>query len=726
MAFFKKRPNDQQQAPRNTEGVKRVWSKAPTREKSGLPDLYHKSPMMAPVNAIAQAVASTPFALYGKLDLRRGKDSAEPIIEHELYDLFEYPIKRYPEIDCYSLLYMSEVWIKLIGEAFWLKVRDGSGRVIELNPLPPVWITNTPNAGNPFFQVYPLGVTSGRSFNVFPDDMVWFKSPDVVDPYGRGRGATEPLIDEMESDEYMSKMQKNFAFNDATPPYIITAPGMQKDQAESFKQSWTQKLGGWMHRREPGVLGFDAKVLPLSMTPVEMDMIESRKFVRDEVSQYYRIPPEILGNIANSNRSTIDAADYLFYKNVLAYEYSFIERAIDRQLISVDFDRNVCFRFENTVPEDEERKLAVFNAGLEKGTISVNEWRTAFNLPALGSRGDVLLRGFNIYEVPTAGEIEIPEPEETAEQTDEIETDDLATDAAKMFMLLIRRKNAELEIYKDDPDTSKARREAIWKAFDAKAVSHEKEFITAVKKYADRQKSKLLEVMNAELDANASPKEAVDKAINASFGKQADTALKSALAPAWLASMDDGRKLALEIVAPKKSIKETDPNFEVTRQEFNAWIEKYGLLKATEINKTTFNILRRNLMATISQDITDGKTMREMAKDLVDIADEVYDNMSASRAMLIARTETATTVNAGQFITYSNEGVEKKQWMSALDDRTRGMYQDDEFDHVHADGEEVNINQPFMATGEALMYPGDPNGSAGNNCNCRCVVLPVI
>ena len=42
------------------------------------------------------------------------------------------------------------------------------------------------------------------------------------------------------------------------------------------------------------------------------------------------------------------------------------------------------------------------------------------------------------------------------------------------------------------------------------------------------------------------------------------------------------------------------------------------------------------------------------------------------------------------------------------------------------DGKKVNFSDGFIVPStksiDMMMYPGDPNGSAGNVCNCRCTV----
>lgn len=46
------------------------------------------------------------------------------------------------------------------------------------------------------------------------------------------------------------------------------------------------------------------------------------------------------------------------------------------------------------------------------------------------------------------------------------------------------------------------------------------------------------------------------------------------------------------------------------------------------------------------------------------------------------------------------------------------------FSHVHASGQVVNVDEPFVVGGEDLMYPRDPNGSPENTINCHCLVRP--
>jgi hypothetical protein len=44
--------------------------------------------------------------------------------------------------------------------------------------------------------------------------------------------------------------------------------------------------------------------------------------------------------------------------------------------------------------------------------------------------------------------------------------------------------------------------------------------------------------------------------------------------------------------------------------------------------------------------------------------------------------------------------------------------------HEAADEQVVDVDQPFIVEGEALMYPRDPSGSPENTINCHCIMKP--
>ena len=190
--------------------------------------------------------------------------------------------------------------------------------------------------------------------------------------------------------------------------------------------------------------------------------------------------------------------------------------------------------------------------------------------------------------------------------------------------------------------------------------------------------------------------------------------------------MQDGRQNAVEILSGGKAYKdisEMDSTY-VTNEMFNKWVEKYGLQKAVGLNDTTKKELLRKLREVLSEGIEEGDTLEDIMEKLQKASNSVFDEMSKSRAFLIARTETASSVNLGQTATYKAYGVQEKEWLATIDNRTRDS-------HLWMHEQRVPIDVEFEVPNseggsDRMQYPADPNGSAGNVCNCRCTVSPVI
>ncbi len=90
-----------------------------------------------------------------------------------------------------------------------------------------------------------------------------------------------------------------------------------------------------------------------------------------------------------------------------------------------------------------------------------------------------------------------------------------------------------------------------------------------------------------------------------------------------------------------------------------------------------------------------------------------------NRSTVIARTETIAASNYGSHEAAKQSGLTlKKVWLATEDARTRP-------DHAAADGQEVDLDEPFTVGGAQLMYPGDVSrGAPGNEViQCRCTQI---
>ena len=696
--------------------IRKTWSKAPSMASRDLLSLYHTNPRLDGVRVIANKCASTELYLYKKSDYRQNKNKATIIENHDIYNLLENPCPSDRELTGWTIRYFVFACYALVGEAFLLKVRDARGKVIALQPVAPSWVVQQPTVNQKYWQIYPFGTAGGNSIIVPVEDVISFKDIDLNDPYGRGRGTSEAIGDEIQSDEYASKYAKNLFFNDATPSAIIYAPEGNKETADQIKQTWLQKMAGFHHAKEPMVLtGKDSKFEKISQSPTELDFVESRRFLRDNANEHFHIPPEIMGILQNSNRSTIDSAEYLLNKNVLADYLRMFERVINSQLLWEDYDkeRNFILHHENNISEDIAQKLQIANDGLSRGVLTVNDWRTAMGYEKDEKGGDVYLRGFGQVEVPFNSEpIELPEAPTEQIELPEVNNNEgekeLTEEEFKSLQSAYEKKYKVLKSAED-----KERRLKIWKTFDARATSIEAPFYKSMQKAFTKQN----ELVNAEIKKACENNKDVGTAIENLFDNKMDEALKHTLAGAFLNGLNTGAEHG-QTLLNKKGVKEISDK---VKRAFSLWIDNYGLELCKDINNTTKKKLRKAL----SESIVEGEDLRNQVNKLIEVADGLFDDDKKVRATLIARTESCSTMNAGSNELYRAEGIRMKSWLSVQDDRTRDA-------HLIMDGVTIPLEDKFevpatsQSEGAFMEYPGEPSAPAGQVVNCRCTIAPFV
>jgi uncharacterized protein with gpF-like domain len=153
------------------------------------------------------------------------------------------------------------------------------------------------------------------------------------------------------------------------------------------------------------------------------------------------------------------------------------------------------------------------------------------------------------------------------------------------------------------------------------------------------------------------------------------------------------------------------PNFNLARQ---IWIRTQAALKVTQIAGTTqkqaLEIVRQALDDSVSEGLSEIDTGRLIQARIA----QDSGVLSRLRGRMIARTESHGSSNAStQMAAKSTRLPLKKEWIAALSERTRQT-------HMIANGQKVDIDQPFMVGLDLLMQPGDSSGSAGEIINCRC------
>lgn len=151
----------------------------------------------------------------------------------------------------------------------------------------------------------------------------------------------------------------------------------------------------------------------------------------------------------------------------------------------------------------------------------------------------------------------------------------------------------------------------------------------------------------------------------------------------------------------------------------NDYLSKFLFDKITfQVNGTTRDALMRAIQAGINEGLGVDDIIRRLE-------DWPFARFQAAR---IVRTEINRAANVGAMAGGSTFQFEQqKEWIAAMDNRTRGTDPKDHANHRELDGNIVNDDATFtdVRNGDQLQFPGDPSASAASTINCRCSVALV-
>ena len=127
----------------------------------------------------------------------------------------------------------------------------------------------------------------------------------------------------------------------------------------------------------------------------------------------------------------------------------------------------------------------------------------------------------------------------------------------------------------------------------------------------------------------------------------------------------------------------------------------------------------RSIMDIITLGYKSGKGIDYVANNLT----KRFDQLTTWESKRIARTEIHNAHNRATMDTYQDYGVEYTMWITAHDDRVRGLKESDTADHVELDGQIIRLGDTYS---NGLKYPGDTDGPIEEWINCRCSNAPYV
>jgi len=254
------------------------------------------------MNFIVRTFPEAPLQIR---DMTQG-EPGRALARHDLLSLVRRPTRdasapvagHYPGIILWMATLVSFV---IDGNAYWLKVRDQTGRVVQLWYVPhwmmePRWPTAP---GNTVFIDHYDYTPFGQPIPVDPSEVVHFRFG--VDPENTRKGYSQlkTVIREVATDEEASAFSASLLHNYGVPGLVLSPAKdskrvMGKDERDSAKADLIQKTTG-EHRGEPLVMSLPTEVTSFGFSPQQMDLGAIRHLPEERVTSALGLPAAVIG-----------------------------------------------------------------------------------------------------------------------------------------------------------------------------------------------------------------------------------------------------------------------------------------------------------------------------------------------------------------------------------------------------------------------------------------------
>jgi HK97 family phage portal protein len=624
------------------------------------------------VNACIRAIATDVSTIELKLQKNTGSDWTD-VDTHPAMDLLN---QVNPTMTSDDLFYGTSAFVDLCGSAFWYVAYSNGSQRIKSQPTE-LWLMDPTRmtilrGGPDGVAGYEYRNEQGKAIQLKPWEVINFHDFNPEDML-RGTGLVKPAAVPIDIDTYASKYNRDFFFNSAVPGISLeTEQTLNDEQYERIEQKWLEKFQGVGKSHLPAVLEGGLKVSKVSSTAQEMDFNEGKRLVRDEILAIFHTPKSILGITEDVNRANAEASEYVFAKRVVAPRMRFIATRLTEFYLTLWGLKSSEYRIVATdpVPQNVELQAKVKQIALQSGWLTRNEVRKMDGQEDIEG-GDVLLVPNNYVPLTTA--IKPPEPVVVAPPAGAPPPPTNAPKPKKDFKAAyssIDERSAYISNTVNDASEQYERVYRVVARDAAKKLKGKKSFKDNNPNSSDVQETDLYRLL-FELWP---------------FVTVAFQGVMSKVLPPVFAH-------AATQTAAKVS---ADATFDATNHRVTSWLTDHGLKSATQVADN----LKAEMTSILSQGVTDGKSVKDIAADL----GKFFDDESQWRALRIARTEVLTTYAQGSIESARQMNLEEKRW-------------------VTSNGETAEVCSMNAAVGwihrEDAFPSGDLAPTAHPNCKCE-------
>ena len=321
------------------------------------------------VQILANTIGSLP------LELRRetADGFSEPARDNPAWDVLHNVAN--PDMDAMQFRETLQGHVSTWGNAYAHQIRDGGGRLVEMWPLRPDWMTpkRSVATGKLIYEYRrPDGLRTFQRSEIFHLAGWGF---DGVQGYSPISMAREAIALGMGTEEFASR----FFANGANHGGVLQHPGTLSQPAhDRIKKTFEEQHTGLHNAHKPLILEESMTWQSIGIPAKDAQLMSIRLFQLEEVARIYRVPLHLLQNLEKATFNNIQelGISFLIY-TLLPWQVRW-EKAINAQLLTPAERRAGLFSKLKTkalLRGNLEQQSAFYVAGRQWGWFTANDIR---------------------------------------------------------------------------------------------------------------------------------------------------------------------------------------------------------------------------------------------------------------------------------------------------------------------------------------------------------------
>lgn len=346
-------------------------------------------------NLISGTISSLPCEVY-----RQSGRVPAAVTDHPLYAvLHNAPNYDQTALDFWDFMCLSlELW----GNAYARVVRSGA-KVVALYPVRPdlVFVRRLDTGALEYSWSY-----EGKSYRLRDRDILHVRGPGG-DPLG-GMSTLTVARNTLSAALAAEKTASATFRNGMHPSGIIATKEWLSDDQRKLTQALAESYAGAVNAGRPWIAEGGMSFTPLSLTPEDAQMLETRQFSVEEICRFFGVPPVMIGHSGGSTAwpTSVEQQVLMFQKFTLRRRLKRIEMAIVQQLLTAE-DRAaglfVKFNLEGLLRGDSVARASFYQTMTQIGAMTINEVRALENLSPVAGGDEVRMQMQNIPISQTEG-----------------------------------------------------------------------------------------------------------------------------------------------------------------------------------------------------------------------------------------------------------------------------------------------------------------------------------